>query len=449
MPVSPWSYAAAIVGVYILLTMLFQLFGREARRPAAFIAGTILAAGLFAMLIGITFIRQGRSEPLSAARIAAIELGPQGGGTHQETIAFLGRTDPDLALKADIRATLRPVVANANDPVTLDQLPFAAEHAGVFRGRVDRVWQVDEAIPVNFDLRCESRFTPGGVQINVDNDTGQTLLAPLVLWNRNCYRLPALPPGRSSSILAEKNPPGDYTNMSIIAGEESTLRGRILEAAMTSQPQSDNGTADVQPRLAAWLDPTAPGLAAPILDASSKVELMNAELLVSAPMSLLPSEPNTRFHVPPDFVTTSIGHVSRSPLFDTSTQSWLGTILIGTWEVGFQIPRGIGNVKPVMATLSADLAASHHDIVLRSGQCIDGSLHDDPAGPVVAEWKEATGSEKTTFKLGDGDVDSNGCLWLCLAVTEAATDNAIAPPWKFNDLTVGFEVETESGYERR
>lgn len=440
-PVSPWSYAAAIVGVYVLMTLLFQLFGHEARRPAAFIAGTILATGLFAMLIGITFIRQGSSKPLSVARIAAFQLGPHGGGTHEEAIAFLGRTDPDLALKADPRATLRPVVADANDPVTLDQLPFAAEHAGVFRGRVDRVWQADEAVPGNFDLRCESRFTPGGIQINVENDTGQTLLAPLVLWNRNCYRLPPLAPGRSSSILGEKNAPGDYTNMSIIAGEESNLRGRILEAAMTSQPQSDDGTADVQPRLAAWLDPAAPGLAAPILNASSKVELMNSELLVSARMSLLPGEPNTRFYVPPDFVTTSIGHTSRSPLFDTPTQSWLGTILIGTWEVGFQIPRGIGNVKPITATLSADLAASHHDIVLRRGQCIDGALHDDPAGPVVAEWKEATGSQKTTFELGDGDVDSNGCLWLCLDVTEAATDNAIAPPWKFNDLTVGFEVQ--------
>jgi hypothetical protein len=443
-PVSPWSYAAIIVGGYVVLTLLLQLIGRGARRPTAFVVGTALAVAMFATLTVMAMVRRGGSKPLSAALLETIELGPQGGGIRQEAEVFLGRSDPSFALKADLRASLRPVVADPNDPAIIEQLPFAAPQAGVRTGRIDRVWQADEALPESCALLSGARFTPAGVRIDVENRTGQTLLAPLVLWNRNCYRVGDLPPGRSSSILGDKNPPGDFTNVSVITGEEANLRGRILELALTAKPETDDRFDIEQPRVAGWLDPSSPGPAKPILHTSSPIQLMNAEVLLSAPVSLLPSFPQTVFHISSDFVTTTFRKPGRSQLYDAATRQWLGSIITGTWNVGFQIPRGIGKVKPISATISADLAASHHIIVLRRGQASGGTWRDNPAGPIVAEWKQAAGSKTATIDLDDNDVDSNGCLWLRLTVKEADATDMIEAPWKFNSLSVGFEAQAHN-----
>jgi hypothetical protein len=168
---------------------------------------------------------------------------------------------------------------------------------------------------------------------------------------------------------------------------------------------------------------------------------MNSQTLLFAPVAVLPAADHVKFSIPSDFVTMVMAHTGQNEPYQVATRQWLGTILTGTWWVGFQIPSGIGRVRLVTATLTGDLAAPHHIVELRRGQCGSGRRQDNPDGAVVVEWNGLTGSETQSFSLDDGDVDSSGCLWLRLNVTEAkGSDSSMPTPWKINTLSVGFEA---------
>ena len=435
-PVSPWSYAAFAAGGYVLVTLLLQLLFREARRPRAFAVGTIVALIMFGMLIALRMVQRGGGNRLAEARLALLEVGPKGGGVHDEVMAFMGHGGEGLTLKCDPSAWLRPLVTNLTDPATIEMLPFSAPQADVRIARIDRVWEVNEALPDKCALLGGAQFTPDGVRIEVENRTDATLLAPLVLWNRNCYRLHSLPPGRSSAILGGKNPAGDFTNGSVITSEETSLRARILELAANSQAGIDE-----KPRVAGWIDPTTPGLADPVLHPSSNVQQMNAQILLMAPIAVLPAEPSAKFRISPDFVSLTIAHTGQNEPYNPATREWLGSILTGTWAIGFQIPAEIGKVRLISAAITGDIAAPNYTIELRRGQCVGGTRQDNPGGPVAARWDQLAGLDTETFALDDNDVDSNGCLWLRLAVKETkGSDSSMVSPWKINNLSLGFEA---------
>lgn len=262
-PAAPWAHAAAVAGAYLLVLTLAQLLVPGARRPAAFAFTTALGVVTCVALMGFTALRRDGSTTPTAARLATVQLGADGGGVRNEFWAFLGSSDATLSLSADLRAVLRPAITRADDPPTLNQLPFATPDAGVHAGRIDRVWQASEPVGADQAMLATAQFTPQGLRVEIDNRTGESLTAPLLVWNGNYYRLPPVPTGSSDALLGEKNPPGDFTNVAVITGEEATLRGRIVKAARSLHM-------DAPPALLGWLDPAASGLGEPIVRFSTQ-----------------------------------------------------------------------------------------------------------------------------------------------------------------------------------
>ena len=446
-PAAPWSLAAAVAGGYVLLILLVQFAVGGARRPAAFAIGAAVAIVACGTLVGLTRVRGG-GQSISAARLSTIELGPLGGGVRHEALAFLGRDESAFGLSTDLPATLRPAVASANDPPAIDQLPFAAPGAGVHSGRVDRVWQASDTIAADKALLATAQFTPEGVKIEIDNRTGQEVLAPLLLWNRHCYRLPGLPPGRSGSLLGPRNAPGDYTNVSVFTGEEADLRGRIAQLALAPRSDAPVGFFTEQPPiLLGWLAPAASDSpAAPIVHYSIEPRPMLAQIMLRAPLQIRPSPAGASVRVPSDFVVTSTGATAGGIPYDPTHHEWLPSIRTGNWIVGFQLPPQIGKFKPLSASISADMSVPGHTIVLRRGQCSNGVVGDNPQGPIVAQWNQAIGSRTASIDLDANDVDSRGFLWLRLSVEDTesgASASGVLPQWKINDLAVSYEVQAQ------
>ena len=131
-------------------------------------------------------------------------------------------------------------------------------------------------------------------------------------------------------------------------------------------------------------------------------------------------------------------------LFDPTTREWVPSVLEGNWQLGIQMPAGVGRCKPLRVFISADLDAPKHSVVFRREQCKQGELHDNPDGAICATWSHVTGNRKASIDLNTDDVDQNNCLWLRLAVERSAADAVeIQPQWKFNSLSVELEVRTD------
>jgi hypothetical protein len=288
-----------------------------------------------------------------------------------------------------------------------------------------------------------AQFTRQGVRIAIDNRTGEPLDAPLVAWNGRYYRLPLAAPGQTSHMLGAKNPAGDFTNVGgVITSEEATLRGQIVDAAQPSLTGQG-------PQLLGWLDPSSTSFGASVLRVSTTPQPLRSQVMLRAPVRVTASAPGETIAIPPDFVTFT-GGADAGVFYDAERREWLQSIQTGTWALGFRAPIGIGNVRPLRATIGADLTAPAHTITLRRGQCRDGVLADNPDGPVVAEWNDVSGTRTATVDLDAADVDADGNLWLRMAVevTSFAGGGAI-PQWKFNDLSVGLDVRVEDGAERQ
>jgi hypothetical protein len=196
------------------------------------------------------------------------------------------------------------------------------------------------------------------------------------------------------------------------------------------------------PQLAGWVQPMSSGIANPILRFSSEPHPIRSQVMVRSPLQIVPSPVGDTVHFASDFVTMT-GSAGRGVFYDEVQQEWLQSIQTGNWNIGFGAPLQVGKLTPTHATVSADLAAPGHVIVLRRGQCVDGNPRDNPEGPIVAEWKQAVGVRTVSIDLAPGDFDANGCVWLRLSVEEAASNGGSGLPaqWKFNSLSVGLTAQ--------
>lgn len=147
---------------------------------------------------------------------------------------------------------------------------------------------------------------------------------------------------------------------------------------------------------------------------------------------------------------TFTGGADAGVFYDAEHREWLQSLQTGAWSLGFRAPAGIGTFKPLRATISADLSAPGHTIVLRRGQCPGGNVADNPDGPIAAEWVDVVGTRTVSIDLDPADVDASGCLWLRLNVdvTDFGSGGAI-PQWKFNNLAVGLDVRVDDAEQQR
>jgi hypothetical protein len=445
-PVPPWSRAAIVVSSYVVLSLFVQLGFRGARSSRGIGVLLVIAVGLSGALFAMAGAGRKSHSDISMARLATIELGPTGGGVEQDAMVFIGREDPDFGLRTDEAAILRPAVASSDNPAAVEQLPFQARNAGVRAGRVERVWQGSKAVGAGYALVTTLQFTPDGARATFDNRIGQPVASPLLLAGRGgSYRLGNIPSGTSSVLLGARNPKDDFTNVSLITGEDATLRARIIQAVRTPRSDAPQGqTRNDGPEIAGWLDASASDLAGPIVQCTAYTASMNARILITSPVTVTPSLPDQVVRVPSDFVALA-GPAVHGTLFDPATNEWVESVTESSWLLGIQLPPGIGPCKPLRALISVDLAAPKHSIILRRGQCVQGAPQDNPDGAVGAQWSQVTGLRQATIDLDTNDVDRTNCIWLRLSVERSDTSSGeIQPHWKFNAFSADVEVRTES-----
>ena len=441
-PASPWSHAALAVSVCILLVLLFHFIWRGARRPLAFAVITVFSLAACASLLGLASLRRSDVPGLSMARVGTIELGPAGGGARNEAIAMIGPNLPDLTLDAPLGASLRPATDTATSVAVIDQLPFQAP-LEVHAGRFEQIWRLNDTVSADVKLGAQIQFTAQGIRVTVDNNSGQAITSPVLIWDRWCYRLPDLPIGRASFMLGKANSKGDYASGGVVADEESSIRAQIVQS-LRSQRTDMAGSFHLQvpPAICGWISSGGGDVAAPIGRLSASPKLVRSLVLITAPLSVTPAQPGETFHLPAEFVTT-LGDAGHGVLFDRAAGEWMQSMLVGPSLIGFEIPRMIGDAVPVRARIAANLAAGRHSLELRRGQCKDGVVRDNPDGPVVVRWNKATGEKTVECEVGPEDVDSRGCFWLRLNVEPAGEGSPDQLQWKINQLAVEFDLSSK------
>ncbi len=445
-PTPRWSNAAIIAGGYLGLMLMIQLVFSGARRPVAFAVGTGVAILGCGVLLAISSVRRSDHGSFSAARLATIDLGVQGGGVRREAIAFFGRDDPAFSLSAGDAVALRPVAASADNPASVTQLPFAAPNAAVRSGRVDRVWEATEPVAENVRFTARATFESDRVMLQFDNRLGSVLRSPIVIWNRACYRTGDLPQGSSAAALGLRSPAGDFTNASVIAGEADILRSQIAKASVTMATNSRiPAVDDSQPMLIGWLDASTSDLAKPMTQFSVAPDLIRAQVMVRSPIQITPSALEQSIHVPSDLVQVA-GGAGQGVFYDDVQREWVQSMQAGNWLIGFRAPAGIGSIRPTRATLRADLLAPGHKITFRRGQALEGVAKENTGGPIVAEWNRLVGARSIAFDLDPADADAQGCVWLLLSVEEAgsAGDGGVLAQWKFGRLEMELDARVES-----
>lgn len=445
-PTPPWSHAAMIAGGYLSIMLVVQLLFTGARRPAAFAIGAGVAIASCGTLLIISTIRQSDGNSLSAAGLATVDLGAGGGGFRREVVAFFGRDEPEFSLKCPDSVTLRPIAASAGSPAPLMQLPFAAPNAGVRSGRVDRVWEASQPLDQSVTLQAGATFEADKISLRFDNRLGAVLRSPVVIWNRGCYRLSDLPLGESDALLGAKNPTGDFTNVSVIAGEEDILKARIVKASISASASGRPAPIDDgQPLLVGWLEPAATELSTSLTTYSHVPDRIRAQVMVRVPIQIKPSPISDSIHIPSDFIKV-VGGAGQGVFYDEVAGEWVQSMQAGSWLIGFRAPPEIGRIRPTRATLRADLLAPGHKISFRRGQTVEGQATENAGGEVVADWNRAVGTRSARFELEASDVDSSGRVWLLLEVEEAgsAGDAGVLAQWKFNRLELELDASVES-----
>jgi hypothetical protein len=437
-PSAPGSLAMGVVGGYALLMLLVQLAIGGARRPLAFALGTGIAVALFAGLVMVSLVRKEGRRDVSGARLAVVELGDSGGGVVHEALALFGRDETELSLRTTLHGTMRPALSTMNNPPTIEQLPFAAPNAGVRSGRIERVWQASAAADAENVLSAVLQFAGDGVRLETDNQTGQALIAPLLVWNQYAYRLTNLAPGRSATLLGPSNPQNDYSNALLFTGEEVGLRSRIVKLSRSARTDIAAVAYGVPPpMLVGWLEPSAASLAKPIIESSAVPQPLRAQVMCRVPIRLQPSRAGETIRIPAEFVKTVVDTQRGAP-YDAERQDWVPSLLAGNWNIGFQIPQGIGSLSSVHATVHADLAAPAHTVILRRTQPPTGAEPDASPGAAVAEWDQPVGNKIVKIDLQSTDLDAAQVFWLRLGVDPSRSNTSGEEQWKINDLSVEF-----------
>jgi hypothetical protein len=436
LPAAPLTLAAAITGAYVLLILGVQLFVGGPRRPAAFVIVTALAVVLSIALVTTGMVHR-RDFTLSGASMVIIDAAPEGGGIQQEVVAWSGANRDDFTIQAAHRQTsLRPVEASPGNPPVIDVDTFSVPSAGVHQARIERIWLAQGSLAREQRAQAVGTFGPQGLRLEVHNELGQPLAAPLILWEQNSVALDDLPQGSSQVLVTRPaNPPGDFTNAAIFSPESAKLRADMIRASLA--PPAEHmliGPRRLPPMVVAWLDDRVPRLIATPDDPSAP---LRTQAMVRIPLRFDPTPVGTPVRISNGFTRLETGDFRGLP-YDAQSQEWIATPQGGNWVFGFAVPEQIGRLRINRAHFEVNVSAPQHNITIRRGQIRDGQPSHNPAGPVVVQWRQPLGRQAFSFECGPDDVDENGWVWIQLDVEAPSVATS---PWHFREVAVSYEGE--------
>jgi hypothetical protein len=433
--VAPWGVAGALAGGYLMVILLAQGIFFGASRPKAAIVSATAAVLLSGTLLAMSLSRHG-GDTLQSARLDVLDVTGDGGGTRQESLALIGVDDPSLALQsADEGTTIRPALADRSDRPVIRQQPFAVEKAGVYSQRIERVWEAAGRVDLKLKLDAIGRFDEHGLSLEVNNELGKTLEAPLLISQRRALSMKNLPSGTSSVNEMRLNPRADFTNTSMVTSEQATRRGAVLKATLTELRESNTRQREESPTLAGWIDEDATGaLVRPLRE----VVAPKSMVMVRTPVRIEAPKIGAKVQIPAALVQMDTGRL----LYDLAEGQTYPSQQSGQWLVRFFPPPQVGALRTTRATVELRIALPAHKLSISKGQI----SHDKPKvnrnGETIGEWTKDVGLKHVTFDCGAGDIDRDGGVWLLFDVSPAAEQNAGTPvPWQMKELSVAIEGE--------
>jgi hypothetical protein len=440
--VAPWSMAAAVTGIYVLMIFAAQALFRGARRPRAFAAsvGGAFAISALVLVMGATSRRGTGDQPLQAASLAIVDVAPDGGGTSRQTVAFAGKDLPDAPLKmADERATLRPAVSDSSNRPTIRQEPFVVDKAGIAISRIDRVWEAEAPVDANVKLSAVGRFGPDGLSVELDNALGAKLEAPLVLMAHRALSIADVPVGRSAVTSLRLNERGDYAGGAggAIASELSKRRALALAASLTPAVRTISiDQSEPAPMLIGWL--AAMKDAELVQLGTEQPTDAKSMVMVRTPLRIEAPKAGTIVSIPAGLTNVVTGKLA----YDSAAGELLPSQEEGEWLIGFAAPSAIGRVKPTSIALEMRVSLPGHTMTVRKAQCRDGKAILNYGGDAIAEWKREVGLRRVSFDCAASDYDADGRVWLMLQVAGAAQGGgASATPWQIKDVAAAMKAE--------
>lgn len=427
----PWGMAVTIVAGYLILILIAQIFVGGNKRPIAF-AITVLIAAVLTLGLLLTRMIGSRHEPFMAASLATLTASPAGGGTLQQSIAYVGMNDPDMALTAeDSHTVIRPLIGQ---DAAIDLPLFTIPRAGVLAERVDRIWQTNTTLPQSMRITATGQFGPHGLELSIDNPLPDAIEAPILATGRFAISLDQLPAGQSQATAATANPSGSFVNASVFTSDTAKLRGNFIRAMLTpavsvgTRPRSVNTI-----ELIGWLKPSA--TLQVVKTSATTPPIVSQQAAVIIPVQLHPAATGTDTFIPSAF--TQIASVGPIPLYDIAKNEWIESRTPGNLTVAFERPDAAAHVTLQRGTLELDIDAPQYNIRI---------AHRGVPNNIIAQWNNPVGPQPAaSFDILPGDVDKDGRIVLELIVesTEVSGTIAIQPPWQVKQITLSLRGKAE------
>jgi hypothetical protein len=442
--VAPWGVAAGIAGGYLLLVIAAQWIFLGASRPRAFVISLAAALLLSGVLLAMGMSRR-EKQALQSARLAVIDVAPDGGAWQHDSVAFVGMDDPAMELRAsDERVMMRPALADVRNRPGVRQQPFVAEAAGVYPDRVERVWEASGPANANLRLEVIARFGPGGMRLEVDNGLGRPLEAPLLVFNRRALSLANLPAGPTSVTSMQLNEREDFTSsIAMLTSELAKRRGQVVQASLTSPDEMASSiyAQGTEPLLIGWLDdPADAGLIRPSI--SQKPGDRKAMVMVRGVVRIEPPAPGTKLVIPASMVSVQPVKLPYERRMGETVPSQEQ----GSWLIGFSPPAQLGQVRPTRATLSVRVNLPAHTLSFHKGACREGKpVMSLGGGAAIANWSGEVGARVVSFECSPEDYDAAGRVWLLMQVEAKAPStggsSGASGSWQIKDLSMSMNAD--------
>jgi hypothetical protein len=421
--VAPWSIAAAVAVGYVLLALAAQAMFLGPARPKAFIASIAVALIASGALLAMGMARRGDTG-LQSARLAVIDVGAEGNGWQQESLAFVGKDDAKMALRPrDERVMIRPALADDGNPPTVKQQPFAVDGTGVYAERIERVWEASGPADPKLRIHAAAQLGADGLTLDVQNDLGAPLEAPLVVWNGRVLATAFLPTGRSTVRQFQLNARQVFTEAGFVTSDEAKRRAQIVAASLAPANPSSGSATEAPPMLIGWIAAPDAALVGPVDREGIQPKSM---VMVRTPLRFNLSPPKSMLSIPVALVHVDTG---RLP-YDRAKGESVPTPQPGEWTLTFRPPPEIGRVRPTRATLSARVSLPMHSMELRKGSGRNT--------PVLAEWSRDVAAKEITFDCAPGDYDEDGTIGITLQVNAHEAGGSV--PWQVSDLGMSFDA---------
>ncbi len=426
-PTVPFSIAAVIVGLYIVVAFLGHLLSPARLRPRVYLCLVAVALLGFVGLM-VASARGESSSIVRGGQITTIRIGSGGGGIEKQLLTFVGRDESSLTLSATGGATIVPVESSESMPAEIEEFPFAVKDADVYAKQVRRIWSAQRPVGSDLQLKATGRFGPEGLELSVENGAGQALHSPLLAWS-GVFALGEIPVGQSTPIILHRNADNDFTSTGAIRTQTDDLRADIIASSVMSAGSMDSAESG-PPKLLAWLDnpPT-------IVDTNYPIA-MESQTLLEAPVLIQSSEIGSDIFIDGAF-SRIIQGAARGLPYDPSQRRWVPTNQPGQWLIGFAVPEKIGRLRPVHVQIDADLSAPTQTIAFFRDQCRAGIAAINPQGDEAANWTRVITPQSFEFDCRSDDYDSEGHVWLMLRI-EATS--ASPSPWFFRRLEMSYHA---------